>query len=265
MTQKPVAVLLPGSDRHGVTGFDVGFKLTALPAHLEPFLGDRHIRELSGGQQQRVFLARALVQEASVLLLDEPLNGVDAATEQVIIGLMRELRDAGVTILQATHDLETAADISDLLCFVNRGIVAFGPPEETFTAHTLHGTFGGEVLVLEGANERRMPQTQFTQAVAPRPRVHSHRPVAKDLRVLGIGVREQFAVDVQKGVGVLCEPAAGGLKQPLVRGVPVEHHLHHLERGRCCLPHELGIIVSRVGRGGLPQGISHPAQSHPGR
>jgi manganese/zinc/iron transport system ATP- binding protein len=112
----------------------------------------QQIGSLSGGQQQRVFLARALVQEASVLLLDEPLTGVDATTQQVIVELMAELRDAGTTIVQATHDLETAADVSDLLCFVNRRVVAFGTPDDTFNEHTLHVTFGGEVLVLDSGD-----------------------------------------------------------------------------------------------------------------
>jgi manganese/zinc/iron transport system ATP- binding protein len=112
----------------------------------------RQIGALSGGQQQRIFLARALVQQASVLLLDEPLTGVDTTTEQVIIGIMRELRDVGVTTIQATHDLESAADVSDLLCFVNRRLLAAGPPDETFTAHVLHETFGGEVLLVDAGD-----------------------------------------------------------------------------------------------------------------
>lgn len=112
-------------------------------------LGDRQIGALSGGQQQRVFLARALVQEASLLLLDEPMTGVDRGSEETIRGLLGELRDTGVTILHATHDLETAADLSDLLCFVNGRVVAFGPPSETFTPQTLHATFGGELMIME--------------------------------------------------------------------------------------------------------------------
>jgi manganese/zinc/iron transport system ATP- binding protein len=112
-------------------------------------LGDRQIGALSGGQQQRVFLARALVQDASVLLLDEPMTGVDRATEEAITALMRELRDDGATILHATHDLEGAADASDLLCFVNGRIIAFGPPAETLTAETLHATFGGELMIVD--------------------------------------------------------------------------------------------------------------------
>ena len=115
-------------------------------------LAHRQIGALSGGQQQRVFLARALVQEASVLLLDEPMTGVDLATEETIGTLMRELRDAGTTVVYATHDLETAADISDLLCFVNGRIVAFGPPAETFTPHTLHETFGGELMIVDAGD-----------------------------------------------------------------------------------------------------------------
>ena len=115
-------------------------------------IADEQIGELSGGQQQRVFLARALVQEASVLLLDEPMTGVDQATEQLVINLLRELRDAGTTILQATHDLESAAEISDVLCFVNGRVVAFGPPSETFTPEVLHATFGGELLIIRAGD-----------------------------------------------------------------------------------------------------------------
>ena len=115
-------------------------------------LGSTQIGALSGGQQQRVFLARALVQEASVLLLDEPMTGVDQTTEQLIVGLLKELRDGGATILQATHDLESAAEISDELCFVNRRVVAYGPPAETFTPSILHETFGGELLIVQAGD-----------------------------------------------------------------------------------------------------------------
>ncbi|MGZ6372007.1 MAG: metal ABC transporter ATP-binding protein [Candidatus Limnocylindria bacterium] len=111
-------------------------------------LGGSQIGALSGGQQQRVFLARALVQEASVLLLDEPMTGVDQTTEQLIVSLLQELRDGGTTILHATHDLESAAESSDQLCLVNRRVVAYGPPAETFTPTFLHATFGGELLIV---------------------------------------------------------------------------------------------------------------------
>ena len=134
-------VRMPGpTDRAAVRG--------ALERVMLTDLAGRQIGALSGGQQQRVFLARALVQEASVLLLDEPMTGVDQTTEQLIVDLLRELRDAGTTILHATHDLESAAEISDRLCFVNRRVVAYGPPSETFTPPILHATFGGELLIV---------------------------------------------------------------------------------------------------------------------
>jgi manganese/zinc/iron transport system ATP- binding protein len=113
-------------------------------------LADRQIGALSGGQQQRVFLARALVQDASVLLLDEPMTGVDRTTEELITELFEELRAAGGTIAYATHDLESAADSADYLCFINRRVIRFGPPRETFTPPVLHETFGGELLIVSG-------------------------------------------------------------------------------------------------------------------
>jgi ABC-type Mn2+/Zn2+ transport system ATPase subunit len=119
-------------------------------------LADRQIGALSGGQQQRVFLARALVQEATVLLLDEPMTGVDQATEQSINGLMEELRDEGATIVLTTHDLESASDRCDYLAFVNQRLIAFGPPAETFTPPILHATFGGELLILQAGDHRHV-------------------------------------------------------------------------------------------------------------
>ena len=132
-------------------------------------LADRQIGELSGGQQQRVFLARALVQEAAILLLDEPMTGVDRGTEETISALMSELRDAGTTVLYATHDLETAADVSDLLCFVNGRVVAFGPPAETFTPATLHATFGGELMIMDAGDHAHVHGGGHHGS-------HSHRP-----------------------------------------------------------------------------------------
>jgi ABC-type Mn2+/Zn2+ transport system ATPase subunit len=119
-------------------------------------LADRQIGALSGGQQQRVFLARALVQEASVLLLDEPMTGVDQATEQAINTLLHELRDGGATVVLTTHDLESAAEQCDLLAFVNHRLIAFGPPAQTFTPPTLHATFGGELLILQAGDHRHV-------------------------------------------------------------------------------------------------------------
>jgi manganese/zinc/iron transport system ATP- binding protein len=128
---------------------DLGAVREALERVAMTDLAHEQIGALSGGQQQRVFLARALVQEASVLLLDEPMTGIDQTTEQLIVGLLGELRDQGTTILHATHDLESAAELSDQLCFINRRVIAFGPPDETFTPAILHATFGGELVIVQ--------------------------------------------------------------------------------------------------------------------
>ena len=111
-------------------------------------LAHRQISQLSGGQQQRVFLARALAQEGRLLLLDEPLNGVDAGTQETIGALLRRLRDEGHTVLMATHDLELAADWCDQLIMVNHAIIAVGPPTQTLQPDVLRRTYGGHVLVV---------------------------------------------------------------------------------------------------------------------
>jgi ABC-type Mn2+/Zn2+ transport system ATPase subunit len=108
------------------------------------------IAQLSGGQQQRVFLARALAQDAPVVLLDEPLTGVDAASEAVILTVVRELATEGRCVLIATHDLMHASEASDLLICLSRRVVAYGPPSETFTPEVLHRTYGGPVVLAGG-------------------------------------------------------------------------------------------------------------------
>ncbi len=110
----------------------------------------RQISQLSGGQQQRVFLARALAQGGRLLLLDEPLNGVDANTQEAIGHLLRTTRDGGGTVLMATHDLELAAAWCDKMVMVNHAIVAYGPPAEALQPEVLRATYGGQVLVVPG-------------------------------------------------------------------------------------------------------------------
>jgi ABC-type Mn2+/Zn2+ transport system ATPase subunit len=105
--------------------------------------------ELSGGQRQRALLARALVQDAQVLLLDEPLSGVDPASAKLISGVFQELRADGRTLLVASHDVESARSFDLVLC-LNRRQVAFGPPAETLDRATLQATYGHELIVLEG-------------------------------------------------------------------------------------------------------------------
>ncbi len=96
-------------------------------------LAGRHLSQLSGGQQQRVFLARALVQEADVFLMDEPFQGVDALTEQAIVTLLRDLRDRGKTVLAVHHDLPTVPEYFDWVVLLNVRCVASGPVSEVFT------------------------------------------------------------------------------------------------------------------------------------
>jgi manganese/zinc/iron transport system ATP- binding protein len=112
-----------------------------------PF-ADRQIGNLSGGQQQRVFLARALAQESELYLMDEPFAGVDAATEEAIMEILRELRAAGKTLLVVHHDLSTVRDYFDRLILLNMRLVATGPTAEAFTPPLLQATYGGRLTIL---------------------------------------------------------------------------------------------------------------------
>lgn len=103
--------------------------------------------ELSGGQRQRVILARALAHGGRVMLLDEPLTGVDTTSATIIHAAIARLRDAGTTLLVATHDINEAAETCDRLLFLNGRVVAYGPPDETFTPETLAQTYDGIVIV----------------------------------------------------------------------------------------------------------------------
>ncbi len=110
---------------------------------------DTRIGEFSGGQQQRIFLARALTQEAEVLLLDEPVSGVDAPSQHEIFDLLRKLQGAGKTVIVTTHDLSCVAERFDLALLLNRRIVAFGRPEEVFTPELLNETYQSHLMILK--------------------------------------------------------------------------------------------------------------------
>jgi manganese/zinc/iron transport system ATP- binding protein len=114
----------------------------------------RQISQLSGGQQQRVFLARALAQQADLYLMDEPFAGVDASTEQAIVTILRQLRDAGRTALVVHHDLETVADYFDDVLLLNLRLVAAGPISEVFTRENLRKTYGGKLALLDQVGEQ---------------------------------------------------------------------------------------------------------------
>ncbi len=108
----------------------------------------RPIAQLSGGQQQRVLLARALVQQAEVYLLDEPYQGVDAPTEQAIVRVLDDLAEEGCTVVVVHHDLQTVPEYFDWVLLLNVRAIASGPVADVFTDENLRMTFGGRVGVL---------------------------------------------------------------------------------------------------------------------
>ncbi len=108
-------------------------------------LAHRQIGELSGGQQQRVFLARALAQEADLILLDEPLSGLDIPSQNDIFAILDDLRHEGIATLIATHDLNVAAAHFDIVMLLNRRVVAFGPPGEVINESMLLQAYGDHV------------------------------------------------------------------------------------------------------------------------
>ncbi len=114
----------------------------------------RQIGELSGGQKKRVFLARALAQDARVILLDEPFTGVDVKSEESIIELLRELRDEGRVMLVSTHNLGSVPRFCDRTVLIKGTILAHGPTDEVFTAENIEGAFGGALrhFVLGGSD-----------------------------------------------------------------------------------------------------------------
>ena len=111
---------------------------------MQDFAG-RQISQLSGGQQQRVFLARALVQDAELYLMDEPFQGVDAKTERAIVTVLQALRGEGKTVVVVHHDLETVPEYFDWTLILNVRRIAAGPVDEVFTEENLRQAYGGRV------------------------------------------------------------------------------------------------------------------------
>lgn len=128
-------------------------------------LAKRQISHLSGGQQQRVFLARALAQEATLYLMDEPFAGVDIATERTIITLLQAAAQAGKTIIVVHHDLHSALDYFDWSVLLNMRLVAAGPTSEVLTLPLLQETYGGQLTVLSKVGdllrERGLPPREI--------------------------------------------------------------------------------------------------------
>jgi manganese/zinc/iron transport system ATP- binding protein len=114
-------------------------------------LADRQIGRLSGGQQQRVFLARALAQDADLVLMDEPFAAVDAATEQAIVAVLRDLAARGRHVVAVHHDLGTVPDYFAHVLLLNARVFGAGPVAEAFTQANLGATYGARLSLLEQA------------------------------------------------------------------------------------------------------------------
>lgn len=110
---------------------------------------DRQISQLSGGQQQRTFLARALVQDADLYLMDEPFAAVDAVTERAIVTILRDLTARGKTIVTVHHDLQTVPEYFDWVTLLNVEVIAAGPTGDVFTPDNLARTYGGRIAFLD--------------------------------------------------------------------------------------------------------------------
>ncbi len=143
----------------------------------------RQIGELSGGQRKRVFLARALAQDAQVILLDEPFTGVDVQTEDAIIRLLRDLRDEGRVMLVSTHNLGSVPEFCDRTILVKGTVLAYGPTETTFTRENLERAFGGVLrhFVLGGADLHNDDDARSVSVFTDdeKPFVIYDKPVAK--------------------------------------------------------------------------------------
>jgi manganese/iron transport system ATP-binding protein len=115
-------------------------------------LSHRQINELSGGQQQRMFIAQALAQEAELLLMDEPLGGLDLPSQEEVLRILEELRGHRVTVMVATHDLGMASQRFDRVMLLNSRMIGFGKPDEIFTEDRLKLAYGGHLQMIETEN-----------------------------------------------------------------------------------------------------------------
>jgi len=123
---------------------------------------NRQIGELSGGQKRRVFIARALAQGASILLLDEPFSGVDAVAQQTLFEILDNLRRDGATVVLATHDLNLVSTHFDDLFILNRRNIAYGTPKEVFTPALMAQAFGSQIAMWDNDGQVIMLTDQHT-------------------------------------------------------------------------------------------------------
>jgi ABC-type Mn2+/Zn2+ transport system ATPase subunit len=115
-------------------------------------LASRQISQLSGGQQQRMFIARALAQEAELMLMDEPLTGLDTPSQEGLLNLLDTLKNQNVTVMVATHDLDQAARHFDRILLLNHRMVSFGHPAEVLQTENLLNAYGGRLRSTTGEN-----------------------------------------------------------------------------------------------------------------
>lgn len=113
-------------------------------------LSSRQINQLSGGQQQRMFIARALAQESELMLMDEPLTGLDAPSQEGILNLLDRMKKENVTVMVATHDLDQAETHFDRIMLLNNRIVAFGEPKTVMQTENLLRAYGGRLRPTDG-------------------------------------------------------------------------------------------------------------------
>lgn len=130
---------------------------------------DRQISQLSGGQQQRVFLARAIAQDAALYMMDEPLAGVDATTEEVVIEILRELQNEGRTLIAVHHDLSTLHEYFDFAVLLNKTVFACGPVAEAATAQNIGLAYDGRVSIPACQVDCLMPACQISPREAKSP------------------------------------------------------------------------------------------------
>lgn len=116
-------------------------------------LGERQISELSGGQRRRAFIARALVTQADILLLDEPFSGVDASAQADLMDVLRSLNQDGITILLSTHDLNLAFQHFDKVMALRRQVIAYGTPQEVYRPEVLSQLYGGRLATWDNGRQ----------------------------------------------------------------------------------------------------------------
>jgi len=116
-------------------------------------LANRQIGELSGGEQQRMFIARALAQEAELMLMDEPLTGLDVPSQEGIFEILDGLGQQGVTVLIAMHDLKLATDRFEQVMLLNRSLIGYGKPTDIFTPERLVAAYGGHLHLVGAGDE----------------------------------------------------------------------------------------------------------------